>query len=214
MVDGSPPVTDPQLGDLPLAVNAWMRRLRLPVVESNFGVRGVLGLYVLINSAICISLLGVLAWITQEPFVFPSLGPTAFLVFFAALSVQAAPRNVFFGHLIGVIAGVIALLIFGLYGIAPDLESISLARIGACTLCVALTLSIMIWTGTPHAPAGATTLIVGLGLLQTRSQLATLIAAVVLMALLAIVINRLAGLPYPLWSFRPADNPDGAPSKL
>lgn len=147
---------------------------------------------------------------TQEPFVFPSLGPTAFLVFFGALSVQAAPRNVFFGHLIGVIAGVIALLIFGLYGVAPDLESVSLARIGARTVCVALTLSLMIWTGTPHAPAGATTLIVGLGLLQTPSQLATLMGAVVLMALLAIVINRLAGLPYPLWSFKPTENASGA----
>ena len=182
-------------------------------MESKYGVRGVLGLYVLINSAVCIAILGALAWITQEPFIFPSLGPTAFLVFFGALSVQAAPRNVFFGHLVGVIAGVIALLVFGLYGVPPDLESVSLARVGACTLCVALTLSVMIWAGVPHAPAGATTLIVGLGLLQTPVQLLTLMGAVVLMALMAIAINRLAGLPYPWWSFGSKRRLDAGPNE-
>ena len=54
----------------------------------------------------------------------------------------------------------------------------------------------------PHAPAGATTLIAALGLLRTPGQLTVLMIAVVLMILQGIVINRLAGLPYPLWAPR------------
>ena len=44
------------------------------------------------------------------------------------------------------------------------------------------------------------TLIVSLGILHTPTQLAVLMAAVVILALQAIAINRLAGLPYPFWA--------------
>jgi CBS-domain-containing membrane protein len=57
----------------------------------------------------------------------------------------------------------------------------------------------MVLLRAPHPPAGATTLIVSLGLLHTPLQLAVLMAAVILLCIQAVVINRLAGLPYPLW---------------
>jgi hypothetical protein len=57
----------------------------------------------------------------------------------------------------------------------------------------------MVWLGVPHAPAGATTLIVALGLMRTPAQLAVLMLAVVAMLVLAFALNRLAGLPYPAW---------------
>ena len=60
----------------------------------------------------------------------------------------------------------------------------------------------MVWLGVPHAPAGATTLIVSLGLLRTPEQLAILMLAVVLLILQGFAINRLAGLPYPAWAPR------------
>ena len=187
-------------GDLPLQVKGLACRLGLHSLERNHNSRFVLGTYVLINSAIAIGLLSALAAITGEPFVFPSLGPTAFLLFYAATKPQSTPRNVFLGHLIGVLAGVLALLIFGLYGTSPDLQDVTWPRVAAVTLCLCLTLSVMVWLGVPHAPAGATTLIVGLGLLQTPWQLTVLMIAVLLMIAEAFVINRLAGLPYPLWS--------------
>ncbi len=73
----------------------------------------------------------------------------------------------------------------------------------ANTYPLAVTLSVMIWLGVPHAPAGATTLIVALGLLRTPSQLVILMAAVVILILQGIAINRLAGIPYPLWKPAP-----------
>lgn len=63
----------------------------------------------------------------------------------------------------------------------------------------------MVWFGVPHPPAGATTLIVSLGLLTQPEQLAVLMAAVIVLLAQGFVINRLAGLPYPLWAPRPEE---------
>lgn len=61
----------------------------------------------------------------------------------------------------------------------------------------------MVWLRVPHPPAGATTMIVSLGILTRPEHLAVLMVAVVLLTLQALAINRLAGIPYPLWA------PDG-----
>jgi CBS domain-containing membrane protein len=189
-------------GDLPAQVHGLAGRFGLTGLQARHNSRIVLGSYVLVNSAISIAILSSIAAITDQPFVFPSLGPTAFLLFFAALGDQAAPRNVFCGHLIGVVAGYLALVVFGLTTAAPDLEDVTWPRVGAATVALCLTLSMMVWLGVPHAPAGATTLIVALGLMRTPEQLLILMVAVVLMILEGLAINRLAGLPYPMWAPR------------
>jgi CBS-domain-containing membrane protein len=51
-----------------------------------------------------------------------------------------------------------------------------------------------------HPPAGATTLIVSLGIISLPKDLVIIEAAVILLTAQALVINRLAGLPYPLWN--------------
>jgi CBS-domain-containing membrane protein len=58
----------------------------------------------------------------------------------------------------------------------------------------------MIWLQRAHPPAGATTLIISLGILHEVWQLGVLMVAVVLMVVQAFVINRLAGLDYPRWA--------------
>lgn len=187
-------------GDLPAAVHGLGTRLGLRTLEAHHNSRAVLGTYVLINSAITIAILSAVAMFTKQPFIFPSLGPTAFLLFYGALHIQAAPRSVFFGHLIGVLAGYASLVVFGLTSVPPDLEDVTGTRVGAATMSLCLTLSLMIWLGVPHAPAGATTLIVSLGLLRTPEQLTILMLAVVLLILQGFAINRFAGLPYPVWA--------------
>ncbi|MGH2826201.1 MAG: HPP family protein [Actinomycetota bacterium] len=62
-----------------------------------------------------------------------------------------------------------------------------------------LTAGVMAWLRVPHPPAGATTLIVSLGILSTPSQLGVLMLAVIVLIAQGFVINRLAGIPYPLW---------------
>jgi len=176
------------------------RRFGLHGLEQRCHSRWVLGAYVLITSAISIAIVATVAALTRQPFLFPSLGPTAFLLFYDAQGAQAAPRNVFCGHAIGVLTGYLALVVFGLTAAKPDLTDITVPRIGAVILCLLLTVSFMIWLHVPHSPAASTTLMVGLGLIRTPSQLTTLMIAVVLMILLGTIINRLARVPYPLWA--------------
>jgi CBS-domain-containing membrane protein len=63
-----------------------------------------------------------------------------------------------------------------------------------------LTAGLMVLLKSPHPPAGATTLIISLGLLTKPWQLVLLMIAVILLTLQAIAINRAAGIPYPLWN--------------
>ena len=201
--DAPVPHRHPAYGDLPAQVHGLAVRFGLRRLQQHHDSRAVLGTYVLINSAISIAMLAAIAALTKQPFVFPSLGPTAFLLFYAALGAQAAPRNVFCGHLIGVLAGYLPLVIFGLTTTEASLDDVTVPRIGAVTLSLCLTLFVMVWLNTPHAPAGATTLIVALGLMRTPGQLTVLMIAVVVMIGQGIAINRLASLPYPWWSPRP-----------
>lgn len=180
------------------------RRLRVPALIDRHSSTSVMGLFALVNGVASIGILAAAAWATGSPFVFPSLGPTAFLFFYTPTAASAAPRNTIFGHLIGAISGYVALLLFGLTAAAPALETgVSAARVGAAALSLGLTSGLMVWLRVPHPPAGATTLIVSLGILRTPAQLAVLMLAVVLLTVQGFVINRLAGIDYPLWRPRP-----------
>ena len=58
-----------------------------------------------------------------------------------------------------------------------------------------------------HPPAGATTLIVSLGIISQPRELVIIEVAVFLLVAQAMVINRLAGLPYPLWNAAASTKP-------
>ena len=85
------------------------------------------------------------------------------------------------------------------------------ARLSACTpasmaqelLAAALSLSatgaLMALFRVSHPPAGATTLIVSLGIISQPKELVIIEVAVILLTVQAFAINRLAGIPYPLW---------------
>jgi CBS domain-containing membrane protein len=103
------------------------------------------------------------------------------------------------------VAGYLSLAIFGLLDAGPALVvGVTWARVGAAALSLALTSGAMVWLRVPHPPAGATTLIVSLGLLTTIPKLGVLMLGVILLLVQGFTINRLAGIPYPLWSPRSA----------
>jgi CBS-domain-containing membrane protein len=180
------------------------RRLRVPALIQRHSSTFVMGWFALVNGVLSIGVMSAAAWATGSPFVFPSLGPTAFLFFYTPTAASAAPRNTVFGHLIGAVAGYLALVVFGLTEAAPAFETgVSAARVGAAALSLGLTSGLMVWFRVPHPPAGATTLIVSLGILRTPGQLLVLMLAVVLLTVQGFVINRLAGIDYPHWRPRP-----------
>jgi CBS-domain-containing membrane protein len=179
------------------------RRARLASLTERHSSTAVLGLFAFVNGLIAIGAMALVAFATGEPFVFPSLGPTAFLLFYTPLLPASSPRNALGGHAIGAAAGYLALVVFGLTDAAPALTSgVTGARVGAAALSLGLTSGAMVWARVPHPPAGATTLIVSLGILREPEQLAVLMVAVTLLVVQGFAINRLAGIPYPAW--RPA----------
>ena len=58
----------------------------------------------------------------------------------------------------------------------------------------------MIALNAVHPPAGATTLIVSLGIVTSVRHLLIIECAVALLTIQAILINRNAGIDYPLWA--------------
>jgi len=88
-----------------------LAHLRLEWLLQHFPPRVVRAFYVCINSFITIGLLAMLALFTGSPFVFPSLGPTAYLFFFSPLAEASSPRNTILGHAIGLICGYAAFVL-------------------------------------------------------------------------------------------------------
>jgi CBS-domain-containing membrane protein len=189
-------------------VHGLVRRLRLANLLRRFPARPVWAVFVLVNGFLSIALVSVLAMVLHTPLVFPSLGPTAFLFFFHPRTPSATPRNAIYGHALGILFGYGALWVTGLTDAPSALaEGVNGPRVLAAALSLAGTGAGMILLRVAHPPAGATTLIVSLGLITVPLHLAVIETAVALLTIQAILINRLAGLDYPLWSAPPARPP-------
>jgi len=152
------------------------------------------GLYAALVAAVVLGGLGALAVVFRQPDVFPSVGPTVMVLAERPTSASAHPRNVLVGHLVGVGAGLLALVIFGLLH-APAVVSggIGLSRVGAAVVSLCLTTLVLQVVHAPHAPAGATTLIVSLGLLKSPRDLVAIVTAIAFTALVATVLNLATG---------------------
>lgn len=142
------------------------------------------------TAGLLLAVVGIVAWGTGEPFVFPSLGPTAYAL---ATGEGGVPDrgDVFWAHTIGLVAGLVAFHGVVAGGVVESgAETLSLATfrgvdaVGRGALALAGTLSVagttlgMLATGRRHAPACATTLIVSLGLLTSPRDAAVVVAAV------------------------------------
>jgi CBS domain-containing membrane protein len=182
-------------------VGVLLSNMRMEWLLQHFPPRLVWAVYVCVNGFITIGLLGLLALLTGSPFVFPSLGPTAYLFFFSPLAEVSSPRNTILGHAIGLICGYAA---FSLavassppFGTSPGVH---VPRLLAAALSLSATGALMALLRISHPPAGATTLIVSLGIISQSRELVVIEVAVILLTVQAFAINRLAGIPYPVWS--------------
>lgn len=161
---------------------------------------------VLLQGGLTIGLLTALALLTGSPFIFPSLGATAFLFFTSPNSPAASPRHALLGHGLALVCGFAALWVVGLEDAPPALlMGVEERRVIACALSLGLTGAAMVLADAAHPPAGATTLIVALGLVRGVGEFLVVVLAVALLAALTFVLHRLAGVPYPLWSARAED---------
>jgi CBS domain-containing membrane protein len=160
-------------------------------------------IYTFVGSLLAIGLSGTWAYLAKEPLLFPSLGATAFLIFETPMAEVGSPRNTMIGHTVGVAAAVLSLWIFGLLD-APSVyvAGMSVARIGAIALSVALTGGVLRVLRSAHPPAGATTIIVASGLLAKPRQIADVLIGVLLLTIAGWLLNRAMGVPAPIWGAR------------
>jgi CBS-domain-containing membrane protein len=186
-------------------VSGLLQKVHLERVSERYPHHLVLAAFNLVNGALSIGLIGCVALLTGQAFIFPSLGATAFILFHLPLAEAASPRNVLCAHTIGALCGWFCLYLFGLQD-APSafVAGMDLARAGAAALSLGSTAALMTLLRIPHPPAGATTLVVSLGLMPALAQIPVLIAGVLLLLVQAFVLNRLAGIRYPVWAPRPA----------
>ena len=91
-----------------------LSRARLSWLLAPHSHVAVLALFSFINGCFSIGLMSAASVLTHSPFIFPSLGPTAFLFFSTPTTPSACPRNTLFGHAVGTAAGYLSLVATGL----------------------------------------------------------------------------------------------------
>jgi hypothetical protein len=141
---------------------------------------------------VVLAVAGAVGLILKQPWLFPSLGPTVMLFFESPRQRSARPLNTVAGHLIGLVLGYACYLAFGLNGAPPaPVGGLTPAYVAAGALSVALTTVVLTLLALPHPPAGATTLLVSLGILAKPLDLLDIAGAVVLVTLAGWALNRL-----------------------
>ncbi len=187
-------------------VDGWvgrMARLQPWYLLTHARGPGVRAAFTLIGGFTAIVILGVVAMVARWPLLFPSLGPTIFLVFFRPSTPESSPRNVMFGHCLGVGCGWLALLATGLIDAGPiEVDHLTVNRILAGGLSLATVSSAMVLLRCVHAPGISTALIVSLGMMTEAGQMLGLVVGAWVLCLHAYGMNRLAGAYYPLWRAR------------
>jgi hypothetical protein len=135
--------------------------------------------------ACLLSVPATVAWATGLGFVFPSLGPTAYVLATAPDDHVADARHVLGGHVVGVLAGLAAYhAVAGGATLAVPAATFdpAMARLAVSgVLATAGTAAGMRLVDAVHPPACATTLIVALGLLSTPRAGVVVVAAVALL---------------------------------
>lgn len=145
---------------------------------------------------------GVFAWVSGSAFLFPSLGPSAYLLA-TTHTEEVGGREMIGGHLVGIAAGLLSYYAFAAGGTILSAGAgftVTQLRLSASAITsVTLTTGGMGLSDTNHAPACATTLIVSLGLLSSLWEAGIIAASVVALYTTYTVIERLTGASTYMW---------------
>lgn len=135
-----------------------------------------------IGTGLSAILLGAVSMALREPFLLPPMGATAFLLFFAPTMPASKPRAVLLGTAIALLFGYGSLILTGNAEVASAVSvGFDERRVLGCTLALAGTSTMMALLKAAHPPAGATTLVVALGLVREPKHLLVMEAGVALL---------------------------------
>ena len=150
-----------------------------------------------LHTGLLIAIVGILTWASGLPTLFPSLGPSAFVLAMFPESEASNPKRVIGSHILGVIAGFLAYHLFAqgivVTGQIPPFSAIGFRLAASSVVAIVLTVASMLYFGIRHPPACATTLIVALGLLPTFFDGVVIIVAVVIVVGVQKLLLRIDG---------------------
>jgi hypothetical protein len=136
----------------------------------------------------------------MQPWLLPSLGPTAFLQTALPAHPTARLYNVLVGHAGGVVAALIGLWVFNAWNEPVVLvdQKLTALRLGASMIALLLSMLTGILLRASHPPAAATVLLITLGSMKTQEQLIALAIGVVIIGVAGELVRRLR-LGEPSW---------------
>lgn len=146
-----------------------------------------------VTGALLIFVVGVLGLAAHRPWVFASLGPTAYLHAENPEHRSSRFYNTVVGHLVALGSGFFALWVLNAWN-APDVMAtgdLTMVRVAASTIAIGVTILLVLALRASHQPAGATTLLVTLGTFQKFNDAIVVIVGVVLIAAIGEPIRRL-----------------------
>jgi CBS-domain-containing membrane protein len=147
----------------------------LPTIKENFSR----AFFAFLFSMITIGILSFLSFKTPYGlFLAGSFGSSMVLLFGYPESPFAQPKNVFFGHLVTSLVGVLVL------------QFVPVDQFLQIAIAVSLGIFVMILLGITHPPAGGNPIIVILGMASYKYLLNPIILGSVIMIACAIIINR------------------------
>lgn len=132
---------------------------------------------------------GLIGLAAGQPWLFPSLGPTALLIAEQPDQPSTRPWNTVVGHLIGLGAGLLAVVLLGASNAPAPMATGQLVpvRVGASVLAAVLAMPALALLRASHPPAAATMLLVALGgLPPTARTVASVAAGTLILATLGI----------------------------
>jgi hypothetical protein len=135
---------------------------------------------------------GVCGVIADQPWLYPSLGPSALVTAEYPNQQAARFRDVVLGHLIGLGAGIVAVWLAGADTTAVMTREVSAERVLAAALAMAGTIIGLQLLHVSQAPAASTTLVVALGGLRpTLHDVIAVIIGVLILGAAGEVVRRI-----------------------
>jgi len=163
-------------------------------------------IFVLISSTISMIIMGIAAHFTSWAQIFPALGPTTFLIFYAPSKAMASPKNCIIGHLLGAIVGTSLFMLLKWFSPESILKGVyysglSISEILIIAISMGITGLLMVLSDLLHPPAASTAMLAAMGLyVTTWYEIPVFLMALLLLILIGICMHKLAGINYPIWS--------------
>ncbi len=181
----------------------WRARYSIPALLATTDEERVISALAATHGGLAIVTISVCAWLTNLPLLFPSLGPSAFILFTKPFSPDAAPRSVVMGHCTAIIAGLIVrIVVEALSGTVITMDAGELTTYLSASLALCVTCFLLVRLSVSHAPACATAIIVAVGGVRDPFHLVAMGGAVLMLTIIALACNRLAGVYLPAWRHR------------